>query len=155
MKSIPCLFILLLSLSGGFAFADAPPAVVPAPTVVGHWFFHMKLYQGHQMPEPPDATLRLHFAFREGGESELWWWHEGEGDHCRRRGTYTVEATNIVEETTWIDPANTPLCGQDPDMQLGRKTRTPYYFYGDDLALRFQLADEPLDVIWKRLTEEN
>lgn len=145
-RLLPCL--ALLFLLAPFASAGVNPGTEP---VVGHWFFYKKLYQGQEMPEPPGATLRMHFEFLEGGESLLYWWHEGEGDHCKRKGKYYVEDGHIVDEVTWVDPENTMHCSQDPDMHLGRKTRTPYYFYGQDLALRFHLGDEPLDLIWKKM----
>lgn len=124
-----------------------------SPAVVGRWRFHKKIYQGTEIPEAPGATLRMFFEFDGAGESHLYWRHEGEKDHCSRKGRYHVEAGHIVEEVVWVDPENTFACGQDPDMQLGRKTRTPYYFHGKDLALRFHLGDEPLDLIWRKESE--
>jgi hypothetical protein len=118
--------------------------------VEGRWRFYKKIFQENEMPEPPGATLRMFFEYSANGESHLFWWHEGDTDHCSRRGRYHIESGHIVEEVIWVDPENTFACGQDPDMQLGRKTRTPYYFHGKDLALRFHLGDEPLDLIWRK-----
>lgn len=148
MRALPCLALSLLLLSLE-AFAGVPAAT----PVDGHWLFYKKLYQGQEMPEGPNATLRMHFEFLPDGESLLYWWHEGEDDFCRRRGRFTVEADQIVDEVTWVDPANARICADDPDMRLGRKTRTPYYFYGPDLALRFHLGDENLDFVWKKISD--
>jgi len=121
------------------------------PSLEGHWFFYKKIYQKQEMPEPPGATLRMHFEFSAAGESSLYWWHEGEKDMCRRKGKYYVEADQIIDEVTWVDPENSRHCGQDQDMQMGRRTRTPFYFYGPDLAIRFHLGDETLDLVWKKI----
>lgn len=122
-----------------------------AQPIEGHWFFHKKIYQGQEMPEPPSATLRMHFVFSPPGESTLSWWHEGEEDHCARKAVYSVEGNLLLEEVIWVDPENSSFCAEDPDMQLGKKSRTPFYFYGNDLAIRFYLGDEPLDLIWRKL----
>lgn len=139
MKAV---FALLMFCFGVEALAGS--------SVEGRWRFYKKIYQGNEMPEAPGATLRMFFEYGEAGDSHLYWWHEGESDHCSRRGRYHIEAGHIVEEVTWVDPLNTFSCAQDPDMQLGRRTRTPYYFQGNDLALRFHLGDEPLDLIWRK-----
>lgn len=144
MKKLTLLLVVAL-----FAFH----AEANGPRLEGHWFFYKKIYKKQEMPEPPDATLRMHFEFSAAGESYLYWWHEGEGDLCRRKGKYTIEEGQIVDEVTWVDPENTRFCGEDPDMQLGRKTRTPFYFHGEDLAIRFHLADETLDLVWKKVEE--
>ncbi len=96
----------------------------------------------------------MHYEFSASGESSLYWWHEGEGDFCRRKGTYRLEEGQIVDEVKWLDPKNTSRCGDDLDMRLGRLTRTPYIFYGPDLAIRFHLGDETLDMVWKKLEED-
>ncbi len=145
MRLFPFLAVLLVC---------SPLASAGEFGVEGHWFFYKKIYQNHEMPEPPDATLRMHFEFSPQGESALYWWHEGEGDMCRRKGVYYVEEDQIVDKITWVDPANTRDCSQDPDMQLGRQTRTPFYFYGEDLAIRFHLGEENLDLVWKKIKED-
>ncbi len=136
----------ILNLCAGEARASEP--------ILGHWFFYKKIYLGHEMPEPPSATLRMHFEFEANGVSVLYWWHEGEGDFCRRRGKYSVQGSMLVDEVIWVDPDNSEKCSDDPDMQLGRKTKTPYYFRGPDLALKFHIGDEELDLVWKKLEEK-
>ncbi len=146
MKTLSFVFITFIgALLSGTAEAATP--------IDGHWFYYKKVYRGQEMPEGPDATLRMHYEFDANGDSHLYWWHEGQDDHCRRRGRFSLEDNQIVDEVVWLDPNNTPFCSQDPDMRLGRKTRTPYYFYGNDLALGFNLGDEKLDLIWKRIEE--
>jgi hypothetical protein len=132
----------------------SPAAPAAQPTLVGHWVFFEKVYDGQEMPEPPTATLRMHFEFTAGGESRLYWWHEGDTDHCSRRGRYSVDGNTLVDEVTWVDPQNTRDCSDDPDMQPGRRTRTPFYFRGDNLAIRFQLDGSSLDMVWKKVEEK-
>ncbi len=142
-------FLLALLL-----FSPVLLAGTPSPSVTGHWFFYKKIYQKQEMPEPPDASLRMHFEFTDEGQSLLYWWHEGENDFCRRHGEYFLTEGVIVDKVTWVDPENSRECGSDPDMQLGRITRTPYYFHNGDLAIRFHLGDEPLDLVWKKIEGE-
>lgn len=136
-----------------FLFLMPYGALAEDPSVVGHWFFYKKIYQGQEMPEPVNASLRLHFEFSAEGESFLYWWHEGDTDHCARKGRYHYEGGVLTDEIIWVDPKNTRECADDIDMQLGRKTRTPVHFIGDDLAIRFQIDGEPLDMVWKKLGE--
>lgn len=138
-------FFLALLLAVG----AVPARAEPDPALVGGWRFYKKVYQGIEMPEGPGATLRMFYEFNEAGESYLYWWHEGDTDHCGRKGRYSTEAGFLVEEVVWVDPENTYGCSRDPDMQLGRRTRTPYYFRDGDFALQFSLGDERLDLVWK------
>ena len=130
------------------------PLTVPPRSLVGQWTFVAKIFDGETMPEGPHATLRLHFDFSAVGESSLYWWHEGDHDHCAQKGRYHVEGQTLVNEITWVDPANTEDCSSDPDMQLGRTTRTPFYFLGENLAIRFQLNGDPLDMVWNKMGVE-
>ncbi|MGZ3727916.1 MAG: hypothetical protein ACXVCG_01760 [Bdellovibrionota bacterium] len=139
--------ILLLTGFPGTAFGGSPD-------VVGKWQFYKKVYQGQEMPEGPSAPLRMYFEFDASGNSSLYWWHEGDRDHCARKGRYLVNGDLLQDEVTWVDPKNTPECADDMDMQLGRKTKTPFYFRGADLAIRFQIAGEPLDLVWKKTEPE-
>jgi hypothetical protein len=142
MRSL--LFILSITLFPSLSKADTA-------SLVGHWQFYKKVFQGQEMPEPPTATLHLHFEFTADGESSLYWWHESDGDHCARKGHYVVDGEVLRDEITWVDPKNTRDCSDDVDMQLGRKTSTPFFFSGPDLAIRFQLDGEPLDMVWKKI----
>jgi hypothetical protein len=139
--------LLFATLVGsGTAFADFTP-----PVIVGHWLFYMKVYQGQEMPEPPQASLQMHFDFTAAGESTLSWRHTVDTDHCLRKAIYRIVGSVLEEEVVWLDPENTMDCSSDPDMQLGKKSRTPFYFRGNDLAIQFQINGEPLDMVWKRI----
>ena len=121
------------------------------PELPGTWIFYKKVFRDQEMPEPPNATLRMHFQFTAEAESRLWWWHEGESDHCERKGIYTLEDGILVDEVTWLNPDNTADCSNDPDMQLGKVNKTPYKFRGPDLSLELHLNGEPLSMVWKRV----
>lgn len=129
-------------------------ACAEEPALPGHWQFYKKIFRGTEMPEPPSANLRMHFEFTEQGDSRLWWWHEGESDHCQRKGRWKLEENLLVDEVAWVDPENTPECAKDPDMQLGKVNRTPYKFRGPDLSLELHLGDEPLEMVWKRISDK-
>ncbi len=131
----------------------ATPSFAAEESVVGHWQYYKKIFDGQEMPEPPSATLRLHFQFSAEGESKLWWWHEGDTDHCQRKGKYKIEGNLLVDEVTWVDPENTQFCSEDRDMQLGKISRTPFKLADGDLSLELHLNDKPLYMVWKRLPE--
>lgn len=143
--------LFLLSLALWLASASAWGA--NENSLVGRWGYFMKVYEGVEMPEGPDATLRLRFEFTADGESHLYWWHVGEGDHCARRGRYRVENDVLVDEIVWVDPKNNYACAQDPDMQLGRVTRTPISFDRGNLVTHLHLGDDDLLYVWKRLAQ--
>lgn len=132
------------------ALLHAPAFAADAPSIVGNWVYYKKIYQGQEMPEEPNATLRLHFDFTADGNSHLYWWHEGDSDHCSRTAKYHLDGANLVEESLVIDPKNTQDCGSDPDMQPKDKATTPISFNGDDLVIRFHLNTDPLDFVWKK-----
>ena len=121
-------------------------------SIVGRWAFFMKIYQGHEMPEDPEASLRLRYEFSESGESHLYWWHENGGDHCERLGRYRTEGNTLIDQVIWINPKNSYGCGQDPDMRLGITTKTTYSFHGENLVLPIAFGEETLFYVWKKLT---
>jgi hypothetical protein len=127
-----------------------PSHAADIPSIVGNWLYYKKVYQGQEIPEGPSATLRLHFDFTGDGQSHLYWWHEGDSDHCSRTGKYHIDGTNLVEDNLVIDPANTQDCSSDPDMQAKPSATTPISFRGDDLVIQFHLNSDPLDFVWKK-----
>ncbi|HEY8278786.1 MAG TPA: hypothetical protein VIH99_04140 [Bdellovibrionota bacterium] len=145
MKKALALLVFLMCTAGS-AGAE--------PLLVGKWAYFMKVYQGQDMPEPPDAILRLRFEFQADGTSRLYWWHEGENYHCERRGLYYVEGSELVDEVVWVNPANSYGCDRDPDMQQGRLTRTAFSIRDGNLRLQIPFAEEELTYVWKRVEEE-
>lgn len=143
MKIWVLLGCLVLGLGAMPSFAE--------DSLVGHWFYYEKIFQGQPMPEPPEATLRLHFEFYADGTDRLYWWHEGEEDLCSRTGKYRLEKGELVDTVIAVDPDNHPSCGRDPDMQLGKTTRTPYSYVGGDLHLALPFGEDTLVYVWKRM----
>lgn len=138
-------YLLFFFLLSPLAIADDKP--------VGRWAYFMKVYRGQDMPEGPEDTLRLRYELTAEGKSHLYWWHEGEHDHCHRRGSYTIEEEKIHDQTEWVDPENTPECAKDPDMQENRLTKTPFSFRDGNLMLHLQLGEEEIFYVWRRLAE--
>lgn len=126
---------------GTAATAESPP--------LGRWQFTSYRYRGEERPRPNPALL-LFFEFNENGDDHLWWSHEGDTDHCERRGRFEV-ADGILEDwVVWVSPDNTVECGGDPDMQNGRRTKTPYRLNGDRLETDLGLGDDIFTYIWER-----
>ncbi|MGZ3693945.1 MAG: hypothetical protein ACXWQO_07065 [Bdellovibrionota bacterium] len=139
------ILMLALFLIGQGASAD--------DSLVGHWGYFMKIYKGQEIPEGPDATLRLRYELEADGSSHLFWWHVGEHDHCQRKGHYHTEENLLVDHTEWVDPENTETCSQDPDMQADKTTKTPFSFKDGNLLTRIQLGEEELFYVWKIVNE--
>ncbi len=119
--------------------------------IVGRWAYFMKIYKGQEMPEPPEATLRLRFEFLADGQSHLYWWNEGQGNHCERRGHYRVTGNILEDHVEWVDPNNSFSCSDDPDMENGKVTKTPFAFRNGNLVIRLQLGEEELFYVWKKI----
>jgi hypothetical protein len=119
-------------------------------SIVGKWTYYKKIYQGKEMPEQPGATLRLQFEFHADGTDSLSWHHEGEHDHCYRRGEYKVEGDMLIDKVVWVDPENSPQCASDPDMQDGKSSRTPIHFENGDLFTKIPLGEEEIFFVWKK-----
>jgi hypothetical protein len=122
--------------------------------LVGHWGYFMKLIKGQEDPQTPQDTLRLRYFLEADGASRLFWWHEGEHDHCERRGHYTVEGDLLLDQTEWVDPANTETCSQDTDMQSGKLTKIPFTLKNGNLLTRIQLGEDELFYVWKIVNEK-
>jgi hypothetical protein len=128
----------------------APTAAHQDLGLVGKWRYFKKIYQGHHMPEPPEASLRLYFEFHADGVSRLYWWNEGERNWCERLGRYRIENNKLVDKITWVNPRNSNDCGRDPDMQMGRETATPIVVRDNEWELHMNLGDDTLVYVWQR-----
>jgi hypothetical protein len=122
--------------------------------LIGKWFYYKKIYGEIEMPEPPEATLRLYFEFSANGEERLYWWYEGQNVFCERKSVWEMRDSILYDRVTWVNPRNSNECGRDPDMQLGRETVSPLSFSDSgDLLLHMSLGDEPLIYVWKKISE--
>ncbi len=123
--------------------------------IEGHWFFYKKIFKGTEMPEPPSATLRLHFEFYGDGTNKLYWWHEGENDLCTRWGKYTWDGQWLNDEIVKVDPKNHPSCSRDPDMQLGKISKSPVWIENGELKLLLHIGDDDLIYVWRKVPAVN
>lgn len=147
--------LLILMALPSLSWSQSASQEIPSDLMIqGRWQFYKKIWDGIEMPEPPAATLRLFFEFSENKESRLYWWHEGEGDWCERKGEYSLQEGQLVDTITWVNPKNSRFCSNDPDMQLGRITRTPVSINNGDLWLHLHLGDDPLIFVWKKLPSD-
>lgn len=143
MRKLLLLILLMLALPLS-AFSEG---------IAGTWFYYKKIYQGHEMPEPPEAKLRLYISFSRDGISRLWYWHEGDGDFCERRGVYEWENSLLHDRITWVNPRNSSYCSQDPDMQLGHESYTPLSLNGGEIWLSVSVGDESLIYVWRKVDD--
>lgn len=118
--------------------------------ISGEWEFYKKIYMGEEMPHSPDDPMHLQFAYTNSGESRIWWWNDFVEDHCNRKGVYEIDGNFIVDKVIWVDPTNSVSCSSDPDMQLGKITKTPFELKNGDLYLEFNLSDEKLYYVLRK-----
>lgn len=131
--------------------SPAEQGEIENPELVGLWFYTAKILDGTRVPEPPTATLRLFFEFFENSDSRLYWYHVDEDDWCERRGRFSSDLEFINDHVVWLNPHNSRQCSRDPDMQLGRHTRTRYAIVDGELQLFFQVGDVQLIMVWRKL----
>lgn len=147
-----CFRGLLIIVSFLFAGSVFAKDVTSSRDLVGAWHYYKKVYKGADMPEPPEATLRLYFNFYEDGTDRLFWTYEGTNDWCERSGKFTVEKNILKDEIVWVNPHNSAECDKDPDMQLGRIAETPISLAPNgDLEIHLFIDQDPLLMVWKRL----
>lgn len=120
------------------------------PWIVGNWEYFMKVYQNVEMPKSPNDPNYLKFDFTLEGQSRLYWGNTELKTHCNRLGEYKLEGELLVDKVTWVDPENTFGCGNDPDMQLGKVTRTAVFQKNGFFYLVLNLGNEPLYYVWKK-----
>ena len=122
---------------------------------VGTWQFIGYRYQGHFTPAPnPDLVLL--FKFQADGIDDLFWSRKNEVGSCERKAYYQINNGFLQEQTFWVNPNNLPECGQDPDMQMGKKSETPARVIdGKTLEIDLHIDDEPLTYLWTKQTASN
>jgi hypothetical protein len=121
----------------------------------GRWDYEAKILRGVEYPRRPTDTIWLRWEFSAEGQSLLSWGDELLDDHCARRAKFTAVGGILEERVIWVDPENSFSCSYDPDMQLGRVTRTPFFFRAEKLVLRLQLGEEEILYVWKKNLPED
>ena len=130
------IFVFFLLLSS-FRYAHATKMPCDPAAIIGGWYLDHIIYQGE--PRPPfNPDLEITFDYWADGVSHLFWFRNNEVGFCERKAIYTYEDCFIKETITWLNPNNSPDCNYDPDMQLGRTTKT-YAEIDDEGFLRLHL----------------
>lgn len=143
---------LTLLLSSSLLWAGIPPHSDDSTWLLGKWKFIGFIYQNVLHP-PITPNLLLTFQFEEDGTSTLYWERTGEPGFCERKGKYSLEHNQLIDEVTWLNPKNAPDCGQDPDMRIGKKSINAYSQQDGHFHLEIGLAGEPLTYVFERLPE--
>jgi hypothetical protein len=122
--------------------AQAAASSALRDSLIGEWKLQRMVHQGQPIPLPnPDLNLR--FTFSTGGIERLYW-DRGGSEFCERFAHYQLENSFLQQEVYAINPANAAECAKDPDMQMGKKTKTKMKLSGKELYLYFQLGEEEL-----------
>lgn len=59
-----------------------------------------------------------------------------------------------MDEVVWVNPKNSMDCGQDPDMQMGKKSTNAIFLKEEKFHLEIGLAGEPFTYVFERLETE-
>jgi hypothetical protein len=140
------LFSFLVFVLG---FAAMAADVNDNAQIYGTWLHYRVIYKGVER-DPFNPDLKLTYTFNSDGTDRLFWNRKGEEQRfCERQGNYTYENQILEDQVKWVNPANASECAQDPDMQLGKITKTPVVLKNGDMHLTMRLGEEELIYIWK------
>lgn len=114
-----------------------------ANELLGTWQFTEYNYEGHTVPAP-NPNLILRFTFDAEDISTLKWFRTDEAGLCERKAKYALPSDHqLVQTIIWVDPRNNSACATDSDMQMGRKSVTPYHVEDHKLYLEMELNGKP------------
>lgn len=126
-----------------------------AQDLLATWQYDGFFYQNHRYPNP-NPELKLTFTFHDDHTARLYWKRDNETGFCERNGTWELKGDSLNQNVTWLNPNNDPVCGKDPDMQLGRSTENKIDIatnaIGTELNLHMQLNGNEFLYILKRQT---
>lgn len=112
------------------------------------WKLSSMIYRGENIGLP-NPELNLSFTFYQNGEGKLRWDRGNPMEFCERWASWEVQDGLLIEEVIKVHPDNAAECAKDPDMQLGRKTKTPIQFGPNEIQLFFPLGEEELIYVLK------
>lgn len=132
-------FIFLISFQAG------------AEEIIGEWKYKSFIYDGQPYP-PSNPKMDMRFIFSTDGISVLRWFVEGEPEFCERKAVYLLENNHtLYQKIVWAHPGNHMSCSSDPDMQLGRESRSEVKIDGEFLYLNLQLGEKPYSYIFQKV----
>lgn len=136
-----------------FAVFILAPKAVADVSIVGNWQYDGFFYEGNRYPNP-NPKLVLTFTFNADGSERLYWARSGEKGFCERKGTYLITGDTLEQNATWINPDNDASCAQDPDMQMGQKTKNQFSLGpdGKELNIHMDIDGKPFIYILKQIT---
>lgn len=132
-----------------------PPAFADlANDITGRWQYDGFFFQDHRYPNP-NPHLQVLFTFNADRTARLFWRRDDQPGFCERTGTWRLEGEELVQDSTWFNPANDPSCGQDPDMQPGRSTRNRIAVHDEELDLYMKLDSRDFLYVLKRVPNQD
>jgi hypothetical protein len=136
-------FVVIFNFSASaFSETRANPIEI---SLEGTWKFSKIIYQNQPIPMP-NPDLFLTWTFFLNGTDRLYW-DRGTAEFCERFAHYKIVDGEFFEEIFAVNPRNASDCAQDPDMQLGRKTKNKIQVLETEIRLFFSLGDEEVTYV--------
>lgn len=121
-----------------------------ANLLLGIWFFTGVIYRGENLPRPnPDLQMQLIFLNEE--QLKIHYSYVGERGFCESLSNYEYdnERKLLHSKVIWLNPENSQICSQDPDMQLDSESTSEVSVIADKLYLKLNLGEEDIVLIWE------
>ncbi|MFN3698460.1 MAG: hypothetical protein ACK4VO_13575 [Pseudobdellovibrio sp.] len=125
-------------------------AYVGVDSLIGRWSYVGFHYQGNYF-QKPNPDLHVTFEFEQNNKVKLSWVRDDDGSHCTRIADYSIIDSVIHQTVVWVDPENSFGCSSDPDMVLGKTSKTTYSVSENVLNLYLSLNGEELVYVLNRL----
>lgn len=119
--------------------------------LLGIWLFTGIVYRGEQQPRP-NPNLQLQMMFLNEKQVKVHYSYLGESGFCESISDYDYNAEKSLLHTkvTWLNPENSSMCTQDPDMRMNAESYSEAKVDTDKFYLKLQLGDEDVVLIWDR-----
>lgn len=128
-------------------FCSLGLSIASHASLVGEWRLMAMMSKGQDLPLP-NPDLYLSWTFFKNGTERLYW-DRGGTEFCERFARFSIDSGFLIEKTFALNPKNAVDCAKDPDMQLGKETRTKIEASQEEVKLYFQLGDDELIYILK------
>ncbi len=117
--------------------------------LIGMWLYTSLIYNHNPIPRP-DNDLQMYFTFVSESENEIFYYRKSQPGFCKRLASYRIEQNYLIQKITATDSKNADFCADDPDMQLGRESKTEFSVNDQTLLLHLPLGDEILTFVWTK-----